>query len=400
LLKRRVPVPYALAGMLLPVVTEAWSYACQARAYGLMLGAGAFAILMWDTAGGGYRGRKLALVGLTLGLVAALSTHMMAVMLGLPLALGEILRSLERRRIDFPVWIAFALSIPSVVIYPKVLAAASGLDLNGLYPRPGAIATFYAVLLKPAVLPVLLAAIAVYIAGWSPVAKGRFSLPRYLVIALLACAALPAVFITIAFLSHHFFFVTRYGLLSIIGVAALLAACAASVCLGSLRCGAAIVVVLAGWIAVSRVAPAFKRSNGPQAAFAEQYPLLRGTIRGELPVLVSDPTAFFLSSFYYSDADAARLHFVTDVEGAARSAGEAINHELLARIQHALPMRSSIELYSEFVRRNPHFVVYVQNEQPPEWIYALLLRDRCVVTLKTLSGGESLLAVQSCAPTS
>jgi hypothetical protein len=395
LLKRRVPVPYALMGMLLPVITDAWGFAYQARAYGMMLGAGSVAFLSWDTAANDPKWRRPALVGITLALLVALSSHMMAVMLGLPLALGEVLRSIERRRIDIPVWIAFCLAIPAIVIYPKVLSGAAGLDIQGMYPRPEAIAAFYSGVLRPAVFPLLAAFLVVYLVGREASLPDSIRLPRHLGAALIACALLPAIFIAIAFATKHFFFVPRYGMLAMIGLAALLATGASWACRGSLRSGVAIVLVIFAWVSVTRVAPALKRSSGPVAAFGDEFPLLREAIRQDLPVVVSDPSAFLLSGFYYPESDAKLLHFVTDAKGAAHHSDAAINQEILSRMQQVMSLGGSVDQYAEFVHKNPRFIVYVEDERPPDWLYEMLLKERCVVTLRTQSGGESLFTVEA-----
>jgi hypothetical protein len=393
LLRRYVAVPYALAGMILPAITLAWGFALEARAYGVLLGAAAFAMVCWQTATSGSRLRKPALAGITVALATALSTHMIAVMLALPFALGEVLRSMERRRIDFPVWAAFGLAAPAVLIYPQVLSAASGFDLHNLYARPQAIPAFYAELLKPAVFAILAAALAVYLVGRDSDNGQNSRLPRYLVAALVALAALPAVFIAVGFSTRHFFFVPRYGLPAVIGIAALLAAGASDVCRGSMRSGMAIFIVLAGWAAVTRVTPTLRHLPPPEIEFAGEFPLLREAVRGNLPVVVSDPTAFWLPAFYWPQPDADRLHFVTDRENAWRSSGEDVNQQLLSRMQMHLPTRGSVEAYSAFLRQNRRFAVYVNDERPARWLFYLLTRDRCVVTLQNHSGGESLFTV-------
>jgi hypothetical protein len=393
LLKRYVAVPFALAGMILPAITPAWGFALEARAYGVLLGASAFAMVCWQTATCGSRLRKPALVGITVALAIALSTHMMAVMLALPFALGELLRSRERRRIDFPVWAAFGLAAPAVLVYPPVLSAAPDFDLHNLHPTLASIPGFYALLLKPTVFPILAAVLAVYLVGRNSDNGRNSRLPRYLVAALVALAVLPAVFITIGFSTSQFFFTPRYGLLAVIGLAALMAAAASDACRGSVRSGMAILVVLAGWDAVPRVTLMLRPLPPPEIAFAGEYSLLREAVRGDLPVVVSDPTAFWLTAFYWPQPDADRLHYVTDHENAWRSEDEDINQQIVSRLLTHLPARGSVETYAAFVRRNPRFVVYVNDECPPHWLNYLLNRDRSVVTLQNYSGGESLYTV-------
>jgi hypothetical protein len=82
----------------------------------------------------------------------ALLSHCYAVILALPFALGEILRSVQQRRIDAPVWLAFACSIPALAFYPVLIKHS--MDPAGHIPAyiptmwtfPG----FYFLLLRPA----------------------------------------------------------------------------------------------------------------------------------------------------------------------------------------------------------------------------------------------------------
>jgi branched-subunit amino acid transport protein len=395
LLRRYVAVPYALAGMIFPALTIAWGYALEGSAYGVLLGAAAAVMVCWQTATCESRLRRPALVGITLTLAIALSTHMMAAMLALPLAIGESIRSWERRRIDLPVWAAFGLAAPFVLVYPVVLAAAPTFDLRNLYPTPARLPAFYAELLKPAVFAILAAALAVYLMGRESDQDQSRRLPRHLVAALVALAAQPALFIAIAFFLRQLFFTPRYGLLAGIGLAALLAAGASYVCRGSLRSGMAILIVIAGWFFVTKVPPVLRRLPSPEATFAGEYPLLREAVRGNLPVVVSDPTAFWLSAFYWPQAEAVRLHFVTDHENAWRSGEQDINQQLMSRYAVHFLTPESVQPYSTFLQKNRKFVVYVNDERPPRWLYYLLARDRdrCIVTLQDHSGGESLFTV-------
>jgi len=59
---RWYPAPYAWLAMLFPLITEAYSYAYEGRAYGLLLGLSALALVCWQEAADG-RYRKIALVG-------------------------------------------------------------------------------------------------------------------------------------------------------------------------------------------------------------------------------------------------------------------------------------------------------------------------------------------------
>lgn len=109
-LRRRLPVVLAIVGMLLPMtIPAAYGYALEARGYGLLLGFSALAVLCWDGAGRPRR-RWLSLVGLCVSLAAAIASHLFAVLVVVPLALAEVARSWERRRIDPWVWVSMAAS--------------------------------------------------------------------------------------------------------------------------------------------------------------------------------------------------------------------------------------------------------------------------------------------------
>ena len=77
----------------------AYLYAFEARAYGLVLGFAALALLSWQSVALGRR-RVLSLVCLAGGLSAAVSSHYYGIFVILPLALGEASRSVSRRRVD------------------------------------------------------------------------------------------------------------------------------------------------------------------------------------------------------------------------------------------------------------------------------------------------------------
>ena len=71
-LKRRPPLPYALIGMIVPMLTFAWPYAFEARAYGVLLGCEAVALLAWSTVAE-ERLRRRSLVAIALSLAVGLA---------------------------------------------------------------------------------------------------------------------------------------------------------------------------------------------------------------------------------------------------------------------------------------------------------------------------------------
>jgi len=126
-LSRRSGTILATLGMILPLTTPVgYSYAYEARGYGMVLGFSGAAMLCWDLARD-TRWRPVALVGLPLCLAGAIATHLYAVLLVVPLGLGELARTMERRRVDWWVW--FGLAIVGLLLLPvnPVVARIAGL---------------------------------------------------------------------------------------------------------------------------------------------------------------------------------------------------------------------------------------------------------------------------------
>jgi hypothetical protein len=77
------------------------------RGYGFVLGFSCAAVLCWDLVHDG-RWRRIALLGLPIFLAAAITTHLYAVLVVVPLALAELARTMERHRLDWWVWMGVA----------------------------------------------------------------------------------------------------------------------------------------------------------------------------------------------------------------------------------------------------------------------------------------------------
>jgi hypothetical protein len=113
------------AAMLFPINTLAYDYAYEARPYGLLLGFSALVLYCWRCACG--RGRRFwPVVGLAFGLAAAFACHWFAVLLLIPLGLGEMTRLRQTGKPDWPVWLASAIAVLSIGLwYPMIENARS-----------------------------------------------------------------------------------------------------------------------------------------------------------------------------------------------------------------------------------------------------------------------------------
>ena len=111
------------AGVLaaaLPVVFGPFWYSAEGRPYGWLLGMYAVAMLCWVLATtarrDGAERRTLPLVGLALAIAGAITCHYFGVLILLPLAAGEIVRMLDRKRIDWPVVAAILIGAASLAL--------------------------------------------------------------------------------------------------------------------------------------------------------------------------------------------------------------------------------------------------------------------------------------------
>lgn len=141
-LRRLLPASWALAGTVLSTTMAAFDYSYESRSYGIFYGLAMLALLCWsvttDPATTRTR-RRLSLVGMTVALAAGVFTNYFAVLAFLPLAAGEITRTVRRLRkvvplrgggfrlrrlveaLDLRIWDAFLLAIlPLLVCMPLV----------------------------------------------------------------------------------------------------------------------------------------------------------------------------------------------------------------------------------------------------------------------------------------
>ena len=77
-------------------------------------GGAALALVSWQSADRPERGWA-SLAGIAAGLWIALASQCFSVLLAIPFGAGEIVRSVKRKRIDWPVWAAFGLSASAVL---------------------------------------------------------------------------------------------------------------------------------------------------------------------------------------------------------------------------------------------------------------------------------------------
>jgi hypothetical protein len=114
---------WGFCAMILPLACPYYSYAIEARGYGIELGFAGIAMAAWMLAGAG-RARRVTVPLLAVSICGAVASHYYAVMLVAGLAAGELARTMLKRRIDWPIWFAFAAALLPVAAFWRVIQGA------------------------------------------------------------------------------------------------------------------------------------------------------------------------------------------------------------------------------------------------------------------------------------
>jgi len=358
-LRRRLPWPFAIAGMLLTALTAAGRYSYEARPYALMLALAGIALVAWQAAAEG-RGRRVALAAIPVALAAALCSHPMAVTLAMPFLAGELTRTMRRRRVDWPVWCAFASAAPALLVLwglkrPSDFTSIS--RFSGSVPQH--IITTYLQMLKPAIAPLGLALLVVLVLRMQGTSSEKRApgMRAYELAALAGFALIPFAAVPLSTLSGHYWL--RYSLNCTIGLASLLVVLLFSIGGTSRLSGAAVLIVFGASFMIGQFLPEDRRpdaglklvnSSDQIQPFLEQIP-------SDAPVVISSDLTFIELEHYSSPRLAARLYYLTD-----RAASAAIDGETAFEVKGPLmdrffPFHAHFADYHVFIAAHKRFYV-------------------------------------------
>jgi hypothetical protein len=391
---KRSSALYGCVAMLFPLVTEACYYATEARSYALVLGFSGLSLLCWQAAAEGHA-RKRSLVGLAASLAAAVSSHYYAVLLFVPLAIGEGIRSRSLRRLDLPIWLALGSAMTPLLLYLPLIER-SRTDSATFWAQPswGAIPSFYSQLLAPAILP--LVAVFMLSALYSvpdPITPRRqmqgfrSPFPLYEMAAAFGFTVIPVVAVLLAKLVTGAF-TARYALPAVIGFSILLAVAASNFRDGRALIGAALVLSLCGWFVVQGV-----RSYRDMATLLDQaytYKFLQSQREHELPIVVSDLHKFMLLTYYAPRELAARLVYLADPGLSLRYLGYDTVDQGILDLKPWFPPK--IERYGPYVASQRRFFVY-GNLGGMNWLLNELTAAEMRIELRGRQGAHLLFLV-------
>ncbi|MFL6449322.1 MAG: glycosyltransferase family 39 protein [Bryobacteraceae bacterium] len=279
---------YGLIAMLFPCLTRCWYYATEGRSYALVLACSGIAAVCWQSIAMNRR-RTWMLFGLGVSSACAIGLHYYSVLLFVPLASAELVRSYQRRKIDVTVWLALAVPFATLIPYLPLIRE-NRLRAGILYvpfARPawyGSLDLFASQFLRSS-LVALVAIGCVYLIfeifgqASEPEREKRESPMRttFLPVAILVLGftCLPIFGIALSKFVTHLFF-DRYVMAAVFGISALLALGLWRAYSGRKEPALAVLLILVGVIAHAGVwdlkEAKAQRSNPPRAALQDKIP--------------------------------------------------------------------------------------------------------------------------------
>ncbi len=399
---RRTSTVYGLIAMLLPLATlppvaQAYSYAYEARPYGLVLAFSAASLLCWQSATDGHR-RTLSLVGLTATLAAALASHYYAVLVFVPLAVGELARSLGRRRLDLAIWVAFCVAtIPLWAFLPLIQAGRKLASTFWTKPRWADLVGFYQNILSPAAVPfvVIILILALYAIVRSSAAAERkattdASPPLHEVVAALGYLAIPGIAIVLAkFVTGAF--TDRYALPAVIGLALIVPWGAYHLLDRRATMGVVLAALLCSWFVVMVGIEPARQLRQDRAYLEAAYHLFRRLAPGDEPIVIASPHTFLQLSYYAPPDLVSRFVYLVDPATALRYLDTDTPELGIREFRRWTPLR--IEDYDAYLSAHPRFLLY--NRGRWAWLLPALEAKSVRIQVVAFDANLPLLLVEA-----
>lgn len=398
IVSRRTSTPYGVVAMVVPLVTQTYFYAYEARPYGLVLAFSAGSLLCWQSAADGRR-RALSLAGLTATLAAALASHYYAILVFLPLAAGEIVRSARRRRLDPAIWLAFCLATtPLLAFLPLIQAGRRHATTFWAPPQWQMMIVFYQNVLGPAAVPLLaiILILAFYAIVRSSVPLERTAVtmaapPLHEVIAALGYLAIPAIATVLAKVVTGAL-TDRYALPAVLGLALIVPWGAYHLLDGRATMGAVMAVLLCGWfVAIVGFQSVIRLREEPLANEAV-YRFLRMAAPGNEPIVIPSPHTFFKLTYYAPPDLSSRLLYLADRAAALHHLRTDTPEVGIHEFRRWTALR--IEDYRHYLSAHPRFLLYA-DRGPWAWLVPALAATNARFHPLALDGPAPLFLVET-----
>lgn len=392
----RLPAVYAFLAMVFPLLTGAVYYGQEGRGYGLVLGFATLSLLCWQTAADEGRGRLIALVGMAVGLSAAVGCHYYASFVLLPLAAGEIVRTASRGRPDWPVWIAFSAPVLTLVAFlPAIQSAMTYGPTFWAAPLLRYAFEYFHILFRDSAVP-LVGGVLV-LTAYAQLSKGSASdvrpaadgLRTHEIAALAVAVALPLVVVLLAKIGAGGFH-SRYVLFPVVAFAIMLAASVAVLPMNRAVAGSVALGLCLLWISVrasDRLMKIWSSDNGNS-----EYTFLRVSGDSGMPIVVSDTSILFRLAYYGPEDISKRVVYLADPEAQLRyMKHDTVDKGLLA-LRPWFPV--NVQPYREYVDQSRDFLVYGPMDGNWNWLVYAFAADGVQPELLTVRDGRLLLRVR------
>jgi hypothetical protein len=385
---------YAAIGALSGFLTFAPFYATEARPYGLLLGLSGIALVCWQQASGHFR--WLAILGLFLSLVAAVSLHYYAVLSLAAIGFGELVHAWRRRRLDWSVCGALAFATTPLFLFLPLIRANTILAQSGYAPVTLSYSVhntevFYlpvnGVLWTPFVV---VAGICILVFGQReahPLAT--FEVPPVHELAAWSALLLAPVEVFITGRLVTGVFDSRYGIVSIIGFSILLPLCLQRLFRGSRAAALAELLVLILCLGIWYV-----RHMGPQRWAEDLNASLVSWVRtsktSRLPIVVANPTMFLPLAQGGAKELRDVVVYTPDGHAASQYISVTTADYNLEGLRGVTPL--NMPTFAGFASSHQRFLVLSDNS-PLDWIVPKLLSMGAELRLCAVFDSNSLLLV-------
>jgi hypothetical protein len=395
-IRRRTNALYGLIGMLALWITGAYPYAYEARPYALVLGFCGLALVCWQAATDGLH-RKPALVGLFLACAAAVFSHYGAVIILFPLGLGELVRSILRKKMDWPVWLSFCgAALPLLIFLPLLHRSISPYgSAMWSHPQWNSILECYTILLAGIEHP--LAAVLCVLTIWRVFRVPSVShhdpgtIPLYEIASAIGLMLLPVVGLLQAVLVTGQL-APRYVMPMVMGFGILLALLAHKNLQDDAVGGILLMaLLLAGWLSHARWEYTdFTGEKNETRKFCTVAARQPGT-----PIVVASAGKFIKLAHYASPDISSRLDYLVDVDAARQYSGsDSVELDFLD-LENLLRNRESGSLNlreaQPFLRTHNSFLLYVT---PDNWLFPMLYQTGARMELVDMTDEGTLYRVQ------
>jgi hypothetical protein len=387
---RRKGALYGLCALLMPALTRAYYYSAEARAYGPELGFCGVALISWQAAAE-KRHRTAALCGLSLSIAAMILCHYYAVLVYLPLAGAEAIRTRNRGRLDWGVWLALAAGSGPVLWRAATIVSvvnSTSHSWTEAYLRQGL--EFWETGLAPAApFAVLLLIVIAVVVRRTPedteYATGAKAsrIPEHEWAVAVLLALVPLVGVIGALMVTHMFN-ERYALIGIAGFCLLAPMLAAEFTVRRSAAAVAMLCVLAWGMAVRSLDHPYEGNP------FDGEPVLREALE-QGPVVIPDGQLYLQMWHYAPERYKSRMIFLLDEAAAVKYLG----YDSIDVGVRVVRRRAAVNVmdWADFARGTREFTAY-QSSLRPGWVLPRVVAEGASVEVKKTALFRELVHVR------